>query len=137
MCSKRPLEGSYAQTWRMNRGTPGKKDVHRRFEVEEMAFVELSRQVEESRVLKIFRKVICTGIWCFWGSRLYSDMEEESRDGLWEYHLRNLDFIWRVIKSHEIILIRNLSITALYLRNLQRQSGWGQNLKGTSVFKRN
>lgn len=76
MCSKRPLEGSYAQTWRMNRGTPGKKDVHRRFEVEEMAFVELSRQVEESRVLKIFRKVICTGIWYFWGSWLYSDMEE-------------------------------------------------------------
>lgn len=101
-----------------------------------MAFVELSRQVEESCVLKIFRKVICTGACCFWGSGLYNEMGEAIKRWIVGVSFKEFGLYIKVIKSHEIILIRNLAYAALYLRSLQRQNFWGQKLEEILTFKR-
>lgn len=63
------------------------------FEDEGMAFAELTRKVEGYSVLKIFRKVIFPGAWCFWGSGLYNEMGDAIKRWIVEPHLRNLDFI--------------------------------------------
>lgn len=57
---------------------------------------------------------------------LYNEMGEAIKRWIVEHHLRKLDFIGRVMKSHGIILVRNVTYAALYLRSSLRQSGGGQ-----------